>query len=107
QRHADLRPIRALGEDADAIHVLHVAGDPRGFRVEVEGHADGRSDSTGPVNGRFHRRLLVERGDMVVTGAAQRTLSKSRRPSPIMLIASTASARKRPGKRMIQKASCT
>src|SRR5437660_12656528 len=37
----------------------------------------------------------------------QRTSSVSRRPSPTRLMASTVSARKRPGKRMIQNASCT
>src|SRR5437016_8441711 len=38
---------------------------------------------------------------------SQRTSSVSRSPSPTRLMARTVSARKRPGNRMIQNASCT
>jgi hypothetical protein len=53
------------------------------------------------------RLALRVRGHRHEGYPAQRTLSRSRRPSPIMLTARTVRPRNRPGNRMIQKASCT
>ena len=58
QRHADLGPIGALGEDADPVDVLWIARDPCRLGVEIEGHAHRGPDTAGPSDRRLHRCLL-------------------------------------------------